>query len=70
MLSQEKLIFSVIKTVAYKLTEKEKYEIRKIDNSLENNYVLVYILPIYKRRKAEYASVLRELHNKIPLNFI
>jgi hypothetical protein len=59
-----------VKTVAYELTEKEKDKIRRINNSLKNNYVLTHILFIYKRRKAEYASVLRKLRNEIPLNFI
>jgi hypothetical protein len=68
-LSQEKLISPAVETVAYELTEKEKNKAKKINNSLESNYVLAYIFLTYKRRKAEYTSVLRELHNKIPLNF-
>jgi hypothetical protein len=56
--------------VAYELTKKERDKIRRINNSLENNYVLIYIFLIHKRRKIEYASVLRELRDKIPLNFI
>jgi hypothetical protein len=56
--------------IAYELTEKEKIKIKKINDSVESNYVLIYIFLIYKRRKAEYASVLRELRDEIPLNFI
>jgi uncharacterized membrane protein len=67
--SQKKLISPAVKTVAYKLTEKERNKIKKINNSLKNNYVLTYILLTYKRRKTEYMSVLRELRNKIPLSF-
>jgi hypothetical protein len=69
-LSQEKLIFPAVETIAYELTEKEKDKIRKINNSLKSNYVLIYILLIYKRRKAEYANALRKLRDEIPLNFI
>jgi hypothetical protein len=69
-LSQEKLIFPAIKTVAYKLTKKKKNEIRRINNSFESNYVLAYIFLTHKRRKAEYTSALRELRNEIPLDFI
>jgi hypothetical protein len=61
---------SAVETVTYKLTEEEKDKIKRINNSFESNYVLVYIFLIYKRRKAEYANVLRELRNEIPLNFI
>jgi hypothetical protein len=57
-LSQEKLIFPAIETIAYKLTEKERNKARRIDDSFKNNYVLAYIFLIYKKRKAEYASVL------------
>jgi hypothetical protein len=70
ILSQEKSIFPAIETVAYKLTEEERNEIKKIGDSFKSNYVLTYIFLIYKRRKAKYASVLRELRNKIPLDFI
>jgi hypothetical protein len=69
-LSQERLMFPAIESVAYELTEEERDEIRRIDDSFKSNYVLVYILLIYKRRKAEYASVLRELRGEVPLNFI
>jgi hypothetical protein len=69
-LSQEKLIFPAVKSVAYKLTEKERDETKRIDNSLKSNYVLIYIFLTYKRRKTEYASALRELRDEIPLNFI
>jgi hypothetical protein len=69
-LSQEKLIFPAVKTIAYELTEKERNKIRRIDNSLKNNYVLAYILLIYKKCKAEYASALRKLRDEILLNFI
>jgi hypothetical protein len=69
-LSQKKLISLAVETIAYKLTEEKRNKIRRIDNSFKSNYVLVYILLIYKRRKTEYASVLRELRDKIPLNFI
>jgi hypothetical protein len=69
-LSQKKLIFPAIETVAYKLTKKEKNKARKINDSLKNNYLLTYTLLTYKRRKAEYTNVLRELRNKILLNFI
>jgi hypothetical protein len=56
-LSQKKLIFPAVETVAYKLTKKEKDKIRKINNSFKSNYVLVYTFLIHKRRKAEYANV-------------
>jgi hypothetical protein len=69
-LSQKKLISPAVKPVAYELTEEEKNKIRKINNSLKNNYVLIYIFLIHKRRKTEYANVLWELRDKIPLNFI
>jgi hypothetical protein len=68
-LPQKKLMSPTIKTVAYKLTEEERNKIRKINNSFKSNYVLAYIFLIHKRRKAEYINVLRELRNKIPLNF-
>jgi hypothetical protein len=68
--SQEKSIFSAVEIVAYELTEKERNEIRKINDSLKSNYVLIYVFLIYKRRKAEYASVLRELRDEISLDFI
>jgi hypothetical protein len=70
MLSQKKLIFPVVETVTYKLTEKEKIKIKKINNSFKSNYVLTYTFFTYKRRKAEYISLLGELRDKIPLNFI
>jgi hypothetical protein len=55
---------------AYELTEGKRKKARRIDNSLKSNYVLTYIFLTHKRRKAEYANVLRELRNEIPLNFI
>jgi hypothetical protein len=67
--SQKKLISPAIKTVAYKLTEKKNLKIKKINNSLESNYVLTYIFLTYKRYKVEYTNVLRKLRNEIPLNF-
>jgi hypothetical protein len=69
-LSQKKLIFPAIKTIAYKLTEKERIKIKRSNDSFKNNYVLIYIFLIHKKRKTEYMSALRELRNKIPLNFI
>jgi hypothetical protein len=56
----------------YELTEEEekKNKIRRIGDSLKSNYVLIYIFLIYKRCKVEYASVLRKLRDKIPLDFI
>jgi hypothetical protein len=69
-LSQERLMFPAIETVAYELTEEEKNETKRISDSFENNYVLAYIFLIYKRRKAKYANVLRKLRNEIPLDFI
>jgi hypothetical protein len=68
--SQKRLIFPAVKTIAYKLIEKERDEARKIGNLLESNYILAYILLTHKRRKAEYASALRELRGEVPLNFI
>jgi hypothetical protein len=59
-----------VETVAYKLTEEERDEVRRIDNSLKSNYVLTYIFLTYKRRKAEYTSVLRKLRDEVSLNFI
>jgi hypothetical protein len=44
-------------------------KLKKIDNIFKSNYVLTYVLLTYKRRKTEYANVLRELRNKIPQNF-
>jgi hypothetical protein len=70
ILSQEKLISPAIETVAYELTKEKRNEIKRISDSLENNYVLIYIFLIHKRRKAEYTSVLRELRDEIPLDFI
>jgi hypothetical protein len=69
-LSQEKLMLSAVKTIAYKLTEEERNKAKKINDSLKSNYVLAYILLTYKKRKAKYASALRELRGEIPLNFI
>jgi hypothetical protein len=69
-LSQENRIFPAVKTIAYELIKKEKNIIRRIEDSLKNNYVLIYIFLIYKRRKAEYTNALRELRNEIPLNFM
>jgi hypothetical protein len=63
-------MFPAVETVAYELTEKERDKIRRIGDSLKSNYVLIYILLIYKRRKTEYASVLRKLRGKVPLDFI
>jgi hypothetical protein len=56
--------------ITYKLTKKEKDKVRRINNSLKSNYVLAYVLLIYKKRKIKYASALRELRDKILLNFI
>jgi hypothetical protein len=67
---RKKSISTSVETIAYKLIEKERNEARRINDSLKNNYVLTYIFLIYKRRKAEYANVLRELRDEIPLNFI
>jgi hypothetical protein len=58
-----------VETIAYKLTEEERNEARRISNSLESNYVLAHALLTHKRRKAEYTSALRELRGEIPLNF-
>jgi hypothetical protein len=69
-LSQEKLIFPAVETVAYKLTKEKRDKARRISDSLKNNYVLAYIFLTHKRRKTEYTSALRELRDKIPLNFI
>jgi hypothetical protein len=68
-LSQEKLIFPAVESIAYKLTKEERNEIKRINNSLKSNYVLTYIFLIYKKRKAEYTNILRKLRNEIPLNF-
>jgi hypothetical protein len=70
MLSQKKLIFPAVETIAYELTKKEKNDIKKIDGLFKSNYVLIYTFLTYKRRKIEYTSVLRELRNKVPLSFI
>jgi hypothetical protein len=70
MLSQKKLIFPAVESITYELTEEERDETKRINNSLESNYVLIYIFLIHKRCKVEYASVLRELRDEISLNFI
>jgi hypothetical protein len=41
-----------------------------MNNSLKSNYILIYVFLIYKRCKAEYTNVLREMRNEISLNFI
>jgi hypothetical protein len=41
-----------------------------MNNSLKRNYILIYVFLIYKRCKAEYTNVLREMRNEISLNFI
>jgi hypothetical protein len=69
-LSQKKLISPAVKSIAYKLTEEKRDEARRINDSLESNYVLIYALLIHKKRKTEYASVLRELRDEVPLGFI